>query len=327
MKSKLIVNPVSGTDDAAERLTMMNRRLRERTGTLDIVITVSEGDGLEAGRQAVQDGYDHIFVAGGDGTLNEVLNGVADVEGGLAAVTFGVIPLGTGNDFATALGLPDDAEAAVQLLLESEPLPVDVGRLNGRYFINVSAGGFIAEVSDVVSPKLKTLAGKLAYLIGGAQVLLDYEAVAARVRPVGGDGRGNPANPQYALKAENPACLLHTFAVCNSRLVGGGRLIAPHALIDDGQLDVCLIHAMPTLDFIGLLRRVSTGDHVEDDRVTYLRAPEIELAFDRAIKVNTDGQVLETDRCHYRIMPRAARFLGRKPGYEAIRAGTSSRQR
>jgi diacylglycerol kinase (ATP) len=103
---------------------------------------------------------------------------------------------------------------------------------------------------------------------------------------------------------------LYAFAVCNSRLVGGGRLIAPDALVDDGELDVCLIHAMPTLEFLTLLRRVSEGDHVDDDRVAYFRTRELELAFDRPIKVNTDGQVLEADRCCYRILPRAARFLG-----------------
>ena len=88
------------------------------------MITVSEGDATDAAAQAVEDGYDHLFVAGGDGTLNEALNGVARVDGGLEAITFGVIPLGTGNDFATALGLPEDVEAAIDLLLEGEPRPV-----------------------------------------------------------------------------------------------------------------------------------------------------------------------------------------------------------
>jgi diacylglycerol kinase (ATP) len=296
VKSKLILNPLAGTDAAPDHLARMNERLRRRIGTLDIVITVAEGDASETARQAVQDGYDHLFIAGGDGTLNEALNGVASA-GGLDAVTFGVIPLGTGNDFATALGLPDDVDAAIDQLLESPALLVDVGRLNDRYFVNVSAGGFLAEVSDAVNPRLKTLAGKLAYLIGGAQVILDYEPVHAQLRRV--DGATGPE--QMALYA---------FAVCNSRLVGGGRLIAPDALVDDGELDVCLIHAMPTLEFLTLLRRVSEGDHVDDDRVAYFRTRELELAFDRPIKVNTDGQVLEADRCCYRILPRAARFLG-----------------
>ena len=306
MKSKLIVNPISGKDAAAAHLTVMNRCLRARVGRLDIVITVTEGDAVQAGQSAVEDGYDHIFVAGGDGTLNEVLNGVARVEGGLDRVTIGVIPLGTGNDFATALGLPEDVEAAIQMLLDGDPVSVDIGRLNDRYFVNVSAGGFLAEVSDAVNPMLKTLAGKLAYLIGGAQVLLDYEPVGARLRsdqPWDGAG-GAPARPEV------PADLrLYAFAVCNSRLVGGGRLIAPHARVDDGQLDVCLIHAMPTVEFVGLLRRVSNGEHVDDERVSYFRARELELTFDRVIKISIDGQVLETDVCRYRIMAGAARFL------------------
>jgi len=102
---------------------------------------------------------------------------------------------------------------------------------------------------------------------------------------------------------------LYAFAVCNSPLVGGGRLIAPAALMDDGWLDVCLIHAMPAIEFIGLLASVSEGRHVHDERVVYVRAREATFEFSRPIPVNTDGQVLEADRCRYRVLPRAARFL------------------
>src|SRR5204863_3998868 len=97
--------------------------------------------------------------------------------------------------------------------------------------------------------------------------------------------------------ATTTSASLLAFAVCNSRLIGGGRLIAPHAVADDGWLDVCLIHAMPALEFVALLRRVSSGDHVDDDRVTYFRTQGLELVFDRVIRINTDGQVLEADRC------------------------------
>jgi diacylglycerol kinase (ATP) len=306
MKAKLIVNPVSGTDAAPDLLPSINRQLRERIGLLDIVITTAEGDATQAAEEAVRDGYDHLFVAGGDGTLNEALNGVARVEQGLSQVTFGVIPLGTGNDFATALGLPPDVPDAIDALLAGDAADVDIGRMNDHYFVNVSAGGFIAEVSDAVNPQLKTVAGKLAYLIGGAQVLLTYEPVRAQLLRVESASEPLTATPQKALPAP---IALHTFAVCNSRLVGGGRLIAPHATIDDGRIDVCLIEAMPTVDFLALLKRVSGGEHVDDQRVSYFQASALELLFDRVVKVNTDGQVLETDRCRYDVLPRAARFL------------------
>ncbi|HEX8557048.1 MAG TPA: diacylglycerol kinase family protein [Pyrinomonadaceae bacterium] len=296
MKSRLIVNPVSGTDSGPDYLKTINERLRE-SGDLDIVMTVAPGDALEAARRSALEGYERLYVGGGDGTLNEVLNGVATVEGGLARVTFGLIPLGTGNDFADALGLPEDVEAAVDILLAGRAVSVDVGVLNDRHFVNVSAGGFIAEVSDAVSPRLKSVAGKLAYLVGGAQALMDYEAVNMRLRALTGDG---------VVERETA---VEMFAVCNSRLIGGGRMIAPHALIDDGLLDLCVFEAMPTAEFLALLPRVSGGGHVEDARVTYLRARELELRFDRVIKVNTDGEVLEADACRYRVLPRAARFL------------------
>ena len=263
-------------------------------------------------KEAAEDGYDQLFVAGGDGTVNEVLNGVAQVPGGWDTVTFGVIPLGTGNDFATALGIPDDVEAAVRALVGGAPVPVDVCRLNELYFVNVSAGGFMAEVSNAVTTRLKTFAGKLAYLIGGAQVLFDYEPFRARIIWNGEEHRNQPIRLELSL---------HTFAVCNSPLVGGGRIIAPAAKLDDGWADVCLIQAMSTLDFVGLLSRVSRGEHVNDERVRYFRATALELTFDRPIAVNTDGQVLQTNQCQYQLLRHAARFL--VPG-NAIGGGTAA---
>lgn len=297
MKARLFVNPVSGTDAGADYLPLINERLRSKVGLMDIVMTVGEGDASAAAEQAVRDGYDHLFVAGGDGTLNEVLNGVAAVEDGLTRVTLGIIPLGTGNDFASMMGFPEDVEAALEALVESRTVSVDVGELNGRFFLNASGGGFIAEVSDAVDTQLKSLTGKLAYLIGGAQVLLTHEPIRTRIawQDEQGDGTRDLA--------------MHAFAVCNSRQVGGGRLIAPDAIVDDGLLDVCVIESMATIEFVALLRRVSSGDHVDDERVSYFRIRRVTFDFDRVVKVNTDGQVLEATRCEYRVHPRAARLL------------------
>jgi len=297
MKSRLILNPTSGSDAGAVQLPALNEQLRERIGAMDIVMTVAPGDARDAAADAARAGYDTLFIGGGDGTLNQVLNGVASVDGALSRVTFGVIPLGTGNDFATALGLPENVDEAIRLLLKGRTIDVDLGTLNGHHFVNVSAGGFIADVSDAVSPALKTIAGKLAYLIGGAQVLWDYEPVKAELRAI--------VDGELIDREVN----LQMFAVCNARLIGGGRMIAPHAVIDDGWLDICLVEAMPTLEFVGLLNRVSTGDHLDDDRVTYFRARELDLRFNQVIKVNTDGEVLTADRCHYGVRPRSARFI------------------
>ena len=295
VSSRLIVNPAAGNDRGDEAVPVLEERLRSAFGDIDTVMTRGPGDARRAAREAAEQGRERLFVAGGDGTLNEALNGVADVRDALARVTFGVVPIGTGNDFARALGIPEALDAALDVLALGRSREVDVGRLNGTHFVNVSAGGFIADVSEAVTPQLKTVAGKLAYLIGGAQVLLGAEPVQVVCRT---SAVGAPR-----------ALALETFAVCNSRLVGGGRLIAPDAVLDDGELDVCFIEDMPLVDFVRLLRLVSDGDHVDDGRVHYFRARELDLEFDRPINVNVDGQVLETDRCRYDVLPRAARFL------------------
>ena len=300
--ARLILNPVAGTDEGPALVARINELLREQFGDLDITITTGPGDAERAGFRAGSDGETQLFVAGGDGTLNEVMNGVF-ASGRLGDVVFGLLPLGTGNDFAAVLGIPPDVDAAVRAFDDRHVIPVDVGRLDDRVFVNVSAGGFVAEVSEAVTPELKTVAGRLAYLIGGAQALLSYEPVRARIEPIGDSHLLYPSDALDAVRQAAPAGIaahevdLQLFAVCNSRLIGGGRLIAPEAVIDDGWLDVCVIEAMPTLEFVGLLREVARGEHLDDRRVSYFRTRDLHLQFDRVIKVNTDGQVLDATSC------------------------------
>lgn len=322
-RSRLIVNPSSGKDKAASYLPEINRALRERFGMMEIVMTTGARDGEAAAAQAVADGCDRVFAAGGDGTLNEVVNGVMQA-GGLDRVTIGLLPLGTGNDFARMLHLSEDPGEAVASLIEPREVAVDVGTLNGRAFINASGGGFIAEVTEAVDDRLKSIAGKLAFLIGGAQVVLDYEPAAARIsvpveafKPLSYEAEDGPAEGDGWRDEDGRRVLdtsLHMFAICNAKQIGGGRLIAPHARIDDGWLDVCLVDAMPTMEFMALLGKVAAGgSHLTDARVRYFRARELEMTFERPVKVNTDGELLEATACAYRVLPRAATFLAGAP--------------
>ena len=293
-RARLIVNPSSGRERATEYAWAVSERLRERYDSIELALTSRDGDAERAARRAVEDGCAAVFVAGGDGTLNEAVNGVAAVSA-LDRVTFGVIPFGTGNDFAAALGVPVKVEEALPVLLQARTLPVDLGRVNGRLFLNTSGGGFIAEVSVAVTPQLKTIAGRLAYLVGGAHALLDYDPVRATVI----------AEPGHLRLGVG----LYAFAVCNARLIGGGRMIAPSAIIDDGLLDLCLIEDMNTLDFVALARKVAGGDHVDDSRVRYVQASSIVIEFAREMKLNTDGEVFSATRCEYSVLPKAATFF------------------
>jgi diacylglycerol kinase (ATP) len=293
-RARVILNPSSGRERAAEHFEVMSVRLRDRYDAVEIAMTAGDGDAARAARVAIADGCSTVFAAGGDGTVNEVLNGVAGADA-LDRTTIGIVPLGTGNDFAAALGIPAGVEPALDVLLQGRTLDVDLGEVNGRLFVNTSGGGFIAEASVAVTPQLKTIAGRLAYFIGGAQTLLEFDPVRATVAL-------EPGGQRIGLG-------LYAFAVCNSRLIGGGRLIAPDAVIDDGLLDVCLIEAMSAIEFVALARKVADGDHVDDPRVRYVQASSARFELEREVRVNTDGEVFTARRCEYRVLPKAARFL------------------
>lgn len=300
MRARVVTNPKSGTDRAPLLLPYVNARLRTVFDEIDITLTTSLDDAERAGASARSQGYDAVYVVGGDGTLNAVVRGMMR-EAGRTPVPIGVIPAGTGNDFAKALGLGEDAKTAVERLLEQRVIDVDVGSLNGRPFVNTSAGGFVAEVSSIVTEGLKDVTGKLAYLIGGARVLFGSEPFSATLTLAPG-----AAASGAGWRGAEP---IQMFAVCNARFIGGGYPIAPDAFIDDGLLDVVVVPRMPLLDFVGVLQRIAAGDHVDDGSVHHFRAPAFDLAFDRRVRVNTDGEVLEAETCRYSVRPKALPFF------------------
>jgi diacylglycerol kinase (ATP) len=298
VKARLIVNPQAGADRALSFVPLINEKLRTLVRDLDVTISTGVDDTQRAAARAAEERCDALYVAGGDGTLNAVLRGLGphNVHGGMP---IGVIPLGTGNDFAKALGLGEEPEAALESLLDARVIDVDLGQLNDRPFANTSAGGFIADVSESVTETLKNTAGKLAYLVGGARALLGTEPFSARLRM---EGEDHSAQPVSVLDVQ-------LFAVCNARFIGGGYPIAPEALIDDGLLDVLVVPRMPLLDFVGVLQRISSGQHSSDPAIMHFRSSAFEMEFDRTVRVNTDGEVLDAHRCHYRVLRRGARFF------------------
>ena len=301
MRARLIVNPASGTDRAPALLPTIVSGLRTLVRDLDITMTTDAEDAARAAMRAVEDRADALYVAGGDGTLNAVMRGLFATGPGPYTIPIGIIPLGTGNDFAKALGLGDEPGAALERLLENRTMAVDIGSLNGRPFVNTSAGGFVADVSQTVTEGLKDVTGKLAYLIGGARALLGSEAFRTRLTlPPDAHTTGG----QWTGELE-----LQMFAVCNAPFIGGGYPIAPAALIDDGLLEVVLVKRMPLVEFVFVLQSIAAGEHLQDERLWHFRASSFDLEFDRVVRVNTDGELLESSRCEYRVQPRSVPFF------------------
>ena len=302
MRAHLIVNPSSGTDRAVEMLPLMRTRLATLFQDLVVTVTADADDLKTATARTAAENYAALYVAGGDGTLNGALSGMIGA-GALPRIPIGVIPFGTGNDFSKALGLGNEPERALDYLIDPHVVAADVGVMNDRPFINASAGGLIAETSGIATPALKDIAGKLAYLIGGARALFTADPLNVRLL-VASEGAG-PARELLPVGGS----AVQLFAVCNAPFIGGGYAIAPDALIDDGLLDVIVVPRMPVLELLATLQRIAaSGDPGRDDVMSF-RSAHFDLIFDRYAPVNIDGEVLEVDRCAYRVRSGGAWFF------------------
>jgi diacylglycerol kinase (ATP) len=182
---------------------------------------------------------------------------------------------------------------------------VDVGVMNDRPFINASAGGLMAEASGAVTPALKDIAGKIAYLIGGARALVSAEPLGMRLLAAAAGGTEEAASE--LVPAAQSA--VQMFAVCNAPFIGGGHAVAPGARIDDGLLDVIVVPRMPFVELLATLQRIAaSGDPGRSDILSF-RSAAFDLIFDRRARVNVDGEVLEADRCAYRVRSGGAWFF------------------
>jgi len=256
--------------------------VRERGHHMEVRVTFERGDATVMARQAAAQGADVVVAAGGDGTLNEVVNGLDGYD-----VPLGLLPAGTANDFARQAGIPADADHAMDVILQRKPVRIDTASLNGRRFLNVSTGGIGAEATAETPSQVKHALGPLAYAISGLRKLAEFETNHAVFR---GDG--------YVLE-----CDFLMFAVGSARSTGGGSPITPHASTTDGLLDLCVVERMRRRDFARTLLRLRQGEHVGEEGVHYVRMRELAIDAVKPISVNVDGEVSGLGRLDYRARP------------------------
>jgi diacylglycerol kinase (ATP) len=257
--------------------------VRERGHRVDVRVTFERGDATALARKAAADGADVVAAVGGDGTLNEVINGLDGYD-----TPLGVVPLGTANDFARQAGIPADADHAMDVILLRKPVRIDTASLNGRRFLNVSTGGIGAEATAETPSQVKQAIGQLAYAISGLRKLAAFE-------PNHGVFRGGG----YVLE-----CDFLMFAVGSAMSTGGGTLVTPHASTTDGLLDLCVVERMGRREFARTVMRLRRGEHVGEEGVHYVRLPELTIEGHKPISVNVDGEVSDSRRLEYRARPK-----------------------
>lgn len=295
VRTKLVVNTAAGKGYAGKVFPQVEAYLARYGVDYDLIRTQAPGDGVELARQAAVAGYERVIAMGGDGTTDEVANGLLlAAEQGYEAV-LGVIPTGSGNDFSHAVGIPGDLEGACRRLAEGRVRTVDLIRaiVDGqpRIFDNSVGIGFDADVA-LETRKMKRVRGFLMYLWCVFRVLATNSKWPYPMR-ITVDGQPLP----------HQAVTLITIA--NGPRAGGGFYLTPDAQPDDGLLDVCVADQLGRLGILQLLPHAMRGTHIDKKPVTMLQGRHVLIEAGRGLPGHVDGEVLCTQgrRIEFEVLP------------------------
>ncbi|MBB3111952.1 diacylglycerol kinase (ATP) [Paenibacillus phyllosphaerae] len=284
-RARLIYNPTSGREEMKRRLPDILQKLERGGIETSCHATESEGDATIAAAEAADRGFDLIIAAGGDGTLYEVINGLAEKD---VRPPLGILPLGTTNDFARALGIPKHWEYACDLITQQFTRPIDVGKANNRYFINIAGGGSMTELTYEVPSKLKTMIGQLAYYMKGLEKM-------TRLRPT-----------ELKLVADEIGEIheeIMMFLICNSNSVGGFEKLAQEAILDDGLFDVVVLRKCNLPEFIRIVSLALRGEHFNDPHLIHFRTKQLTVTTPDYVQLNLDGEYGGTLPCTFTNLP------------------------
>lgn len=307
---RLIVNPVAGGGTARRAVPVIERMLIAYGMTFDILYTERPWHAVSLARRAVVEGYDVVVAVGGDGTANEVLNGLMQAKlAGEGSAALGILCAGSGNDFAFGVGLPDNLEAGCKHLFEDRRRAIDVGRVEGdqfpeaRFFGNGVGIGFDAVVGFEAA-KLKHLRGFLGYLVAALKtIFLYFRAPQVRI--------------EYGEEAVEQRSLM--ISVMNGRRLGGGFMMAPEAEIDDGLLDLNIVREIGRARIFTLMLRFMKGTQAGQPEIRSGRTQRITVTTTNGVlPAHADGETLceEGNRLTMELLPQQIEVLSQRPAGE-----------
>jgi diacylglycerol kinase (ATP) len=300
-KIKIILNPMADMGNAW-RMARDLRAITEQHGGVDWSGTVYPGHAIELAQQAGDQGYDMVIAMGGDGTVHEVINGLMKVPDEKRPI-LGVVPAGSGNDFAHAIGVPTQSDHALVHALDHELSTVDLGLMTDEhgkteYFDNTTGIGFDSVVT-IRSHKLPVLRGFLMYLTAVIQtILLNHNAITMQIETE--DQKWVQSN------------LLLT--MCNGPREGGGFMMAPEAKIDDGILHYAMIKHVSRPMMFRLIPEVMNGTHGRFQQVTMGSCKKMSVTADRPMYIHTDGEIYagfgtDVRRVTFEVLPGALKVV------------------
>lgn len=299
----VVFNPNAGSADEVEYL----RELIALAPSIDFCETGHEGHATQLAREAAWRGDAWVIAAGGDGTVREVATGLAEAaaapkDGKRPVASLLIVPLGTGNDLARTLELPDDPTAALRLVQFGRTRPLDLYRWRrgdgegdwDGWGINVAAGGFSARLADVLTAEMKHRWGPLAYTRAAAASTDELRPYRITLEIDG----GRPTR-MTALNV----------ILANARYAGGGIQVAPEADIGDGRLDIVVVHPGGMLDLTALAARFVTGTVLESELVESMRGRRVTVRSEPAMPFNVDGDPVGEGTFTFECVPAAVQVL------------------
>lgn len=287
MRVKVVLNPYANRWGAKAQVDETAEAFRAAGVECDLVVTETARQGVSIAEAAAREGYDAVVAAGGDGTINEVINGLIRAAGDGPTVPFGIIPLGTANDFNLMAGLPDAVEDSVRVIAAGKTRRIDAGQVNDRFFINNSAAAMEPMVT-IENIKMTRLSGEIRYIVALLRALLKLKPWQMKLTWDGGGYEG-------------PAYLL---SVCNSPRTGG-FMMAPGAELDDGLLDMVFAPQVSKGAVISILLKLMQGKHIHHPAVTFQRITAIDLTSTPGTPLHSDGELFaeSAETVSYRVLP------------------------
>lgn len=274
-RARVIYNPTSGREALKQNMIDI-LAVFEKAGyeTSAYATTPKPNSARDEAKRASLAGFDLIVAAGGDGTINEVVNGIAPLS---HRPKLAIIPAGTTNDFARALHIPrEDPIEAAKIVLKGQTFQMDIGQAADKYFMNIAGGGLLTELTYDVQSDLKTIFGYLAYLVRGAELLPRIKPIDMDLEFDGGSFKGKAS--------------MFLLAMTNS--IGGLERIVPDAKLDDGNFTLIIVKTSSIVEIVQLLAKViSGGRHINDPRIIYRKTNKlVATPVKEKMQINLDGE-------------------------------------
>ncbi|MCR1952406.1 YegS/Rv2252/BmrU family lipid kinase [Clostridium sp. DSM 100503] len=291
-KVKFIYNPYSGENLILDQLDKVIKIHQEAGYTIVPYRIDKEVDVINAFNDFKENNYYYVLIAGGDGTIDNVVNAMTKCG---VSVPIGILPVGTANDFGKFLGMPSDVSKACRQILSSEVTAVDLGSINDKYFVNVASTGLFTDVSQKTDVNLKNTIGKLAYYLKGLEELPNFRKLDIKIKS---------DEMEYEGK-------MYFMLVFNGQTAGNFKL-ATRADATDGQLDVIIFKAIPIIELIPLFVKVLKGEHLDSDNVIYFKTNNLYIESHEDIGTDIDGEKGPEFPLHIKCIKGGLKILGVK---------------